>query len=299
MSARHTKHQRLSRGAALAAAVALASLQACVNAGPVEVQYVRDAGDAPSDAYGGDASGASLLLGDGGLVSGRLDLFSGTARFPSGVLDPLGMSTYMVGGSLQGQVHLGERAVVGAVDYRLDRSLLDGAPNRLSHHVIVGPRISFTPGSTTELYYRHTQAESADGSAALFDADSFGAGLAQTWHFADHRGRVRVEYGVHESRDADVPMRAEGQALNLSGIVPLRWGIHATFEADYRTNAYADYPGAADLESSTTAFRAGLRARVGERLHAGVNFSYADEEFESDVLPNRRSAWGINFRFEP
>jgi hypothetical protein len=264
-----------------ALAAVLTFLPACALAQVLDVEYTREA---PDDAA----------------VSGSLDLFSGSSSVPRGLLDPLGMSGYSIGGKLQGQVQLGDHMLIGGLDYRFDRAQLDGETYQLSHDVTVGPRVSFTEGTTTEVFYRYSRAQLAEGLAApAAEADSYGAGLAQTWHFAGRRGHVRLEYGVHEGRDLDAQGRAEGQALNLSGVIPLRWGIHATFEADYRTNAYLDYPGAPDLESATTALSAGLRTRIGERMHGGVSLSYADEDFDSDLLPMRRSAWGIKLRLEP
>jgi len=282
------------RPKALAALLAL--LPACALA---QVTDVEDAG-AAAPIYG-EPTASSLSLGGSGAVSGSLDLFAGPSSVPRGLLDPLGMSGHAIGGTLTGQVQLGEHTLVGGLDYRFDRSQLGDEPYQLSHGFTVGPSISFTEGTTTELFYRYSRAQLAEGLTAPVAeaADSYGAGLAQTWHFAGRRGHVRLEYGVHEGRNLDAQARAEGQALNLSGVIPLRWGIHATFEADYRTNAYLDYPGARDLESATTALSAGLRTRIGERMHGGVSLSYADEDFDSDLLPMRRSAWGIKLRLEP
>lgn len=223
-------------------------------------------------------------------------------QLPADILDPLGLSTFTVDASLQRKIVGGSYPVVGLLDFQYRHSLLRGDTYGRAHGLAIGPQISFTPRTSTRLYYRYGRDAFTDellGASVmpLWDADIAGAGLAQTWHFANRKGQVRLGYEIKETRAVSEDVRMEGQRLNVSGRIPLVPGLDARFEADYSWNRYPEYQGLLDLESYRREFRAGLSGRLSENLQANINYGYAGEDSDADFLSYRRQVWGLNFRY--
>ncbi|NOZ11684.1 MAG: hypothetical protein GXP09_11660 [Gammaproteobacteria bacterium] len=216
-------------------------------------------------------------------------------------LDPLGLSGYTVGGSLARRMELGEYSVVGALGYKFQQSFLGRASYSQSHALTLGPAFSFTPRSTTHIYYRVSQARYLDDlvdlEVGVGDQDSYGAGLTQTWHFLQRRGRLQLGYEIETNQTADENFHSESQRLNLSGRIPLFWGIRADFEAGYSRHIYPEYFGASGQESYRKQFKAGLSGSFGDKFEAAISYRRADEEADVDALSYSREVWGINFRY--
>ncbi len=219
------------------------------------------------------------------------------------VLDPLGQHAHGFSGSLRGMSELGTYQVGGFVDYRYRRSLLSDTGVARSHGFAVGPEFALSPRSRTRIYYRYSVDESGDVAPGftvpLTEGDAAGAGLAQVWQFADQRGELSLGYEVDEQRDAEDKLLREGQGLNLTGRLPLVWGISASFAADLRRNVYTEYKGATDLESYQRGFSAGVGGKLSERFQADFIYRYADEAAaQQDILSERRRAWGLNLQYK-
>ncbi|HEC12869.1 MAG TPA: hypothetical protein ENI80_06400 [Acidiferrobacteraceae bacterium] len=216
-------------------------------------------------------------------------------------LDPLGLSGYAMGGGLAKRLRFGSYSVVGALGYEFRQSFLAKEAYSQRHALTLGPAFSFTPRSTTHIYYRVSQAryvdDLLDSEIGFGNQDSHGAGLTQTWHFLQRRGRLQLGYEIGANEYTDENLHSESQRLNLSGRVPLFWGIRADFEAGYSRHIYPEYLGAGDQESYRKQFKAGLSGSFGDKFEAAISYRRADEEADVDALSYSREVWGINFRY--
>lgn len=246
------------------------------------------------------AAAASFGLADG--WGGGLGFSSYQPRYPADLaFEPRGPANYALDGSLRGTTQLWSYPVAGVVDYKLQRWDLTGRNPAQSQDLRIGPQISFTADTTTQFYYRYARDVGRDGSlftaSPLRDTDSYGAGVAQVWHFADRRGQLRLGYEFADNRSEIMTQRMAGHRVNVAGSIPLKWGIQAQFQADYSRNIYPDYSGLR-LESDRREFRAGLSSAFSDRFQANLNYIYADEDSADDALAYRRRAWGLNFSYK-
>jgi len=277
-----TAEEFAGRRAVRAALVGLALVCAPANAGLQVAQYVAD----PSQTPGYQAALANpydpLPAADPrGLPDDR--------RMPANLLDPLGLSGYGVTGRIARPSGAG--AAGGTLDYELHFGTLAADPESRSHVLRIGPRLSLLPDSTTHLYYSYrSDTYGEPGNGGIEGAEQMGAGVAQTVPLGERDALLRLEYGVETLRapNGSGPAVDRG-ALNLSGALPLPWGLTANFEADY------------GFESQTvagwrSAFRAGLSGWLAENLRANISLSYAQEEDTPDALQRRR-AFGLNVHY--
>lgn len=216
-------------------------------------------------------------------------------------LDPLELQSYSLDGSLSQGGSMGGMGLAAVLDYRMRHSLRLDLPYTDSTTESVfrfGPEVSLTPGLSTRLYYRQGR-DTADLLRPYGDFefdDVSGAGLSQTWWISD-LANVELGYEFEQHNATDRPYSMEGHRVNLAGRIPIRWGVHARFEAAYSWNSYPEYFGTAGLESDRRAVSAGLAGSLGEQLSGSVMFHYADETFDDDFLSYRRSAWGLNLHY--
>ncbi len=206
-------------------------------------------------------------------------------------------------GSLARAFPGGRPAWVGSLDYSFYNGPGPDGVDLRRREFAVGPKFFLGRRSTTFLYYRYRRDHLADpviapgllGYEPLFDGEQFGAGLSQTWHFGDAGGRLRLGVEVGGERRADGDVRAESQRLNLSGRIPLFWGLKADIEAGYSLHSY-DHGGLGG-DAARREFRAGLSRALGERLEATFHYRYADEEAGQDEAAYRREGWNLNLRY--
>lgn len=188
--------------------------------------------------------------------------------------------------------------LAGSLDYRLQGMRDDEGFQVQRREFAVGPRLFLTPRSSTFFYYRYENNQIGDAISPLFDESGFegeqyGTGLSQTWFFGESGGRlaVGVEFGG-ERRAAD-GSQADSQRLNLSGRIPLFWGLNADFEAGYSEHRYDGI--GADVDRRE--LRASLSRALGERLEAAFQYHYADENAAREDRSFRREGWNLNLRY--
>ncbi len=288
----------LGLGALPAGAAATESAEALLNPYAHTAPLTGMRPDLLALQHGGAAASFGLVDGWGGV----LGFSSYQPRYQAdSVPEPLAPASYAFDGSLRGTTQLWSYPVAGVVDYRLQRWDLMGRNPGLSEDLRIGPQISFSSDTTTQFYYRYARDVGRDGglfaASPLRDTDSYGAGVAQVWHFADRRGQLRLGYEFADSRSEMLTQRMAGHRINVAGSIPLKWGIQAQFQADYSRNIYPDYSGLRQ-ESDRREFRAGLSGAFSDRFQANLNYIYADEDSADDAPAYRRRAWGLNFSYK-
>jgi hypothetical protein len=222
------------------------------------------------------------FAGDGPLADEQ-----GPLRLPPDALDPLGV------GAAGAERHGAAPEV---------RELWSGLePVGTSRQIALSPGVAVLPGVTAFVYYRHGRetfaAEDRKHDVQTRDQTSHAAGLAQVWQFGGNRGQLRLGYEFESSSALDESYRGAAHTLNLGGRIPLIGGVDARFDAGYSWTNYPEYRGLLDVESYRRAFSAGLSSAVGGNLQANLNYTYADEESEEDLLSYRREVWGVNLLY--
>jgi hypothetical protein len=233
--------------------------------------------------------------------SGEFDFDAGPDLLQDSALDPLGLMSYSLDGLVTRQFGPERWSLAGVLAYRYRHATLYGDTYNRRHQLQVGPSWSLTPSLSADLYYRYSQDHYDDellhAGGWLGDGVSSSLGVAQTWHFAGHRGMVRLGYEVGSGQSDDARLRRESQRLNLSSRIPLFWGLRADLEADLSHNVYPDYAGAGAVSGIRREFRAGLSSSFGDSFEAAIQYRFADEDADVDALSRRYESWGMNLRY--
>jgi len=264
--------------------IAVSGLGSAASAQTLVAQFVNEPGAMPG--YTGALANPYDVFADApraGLVDDR--------RSAAPLLDPLGLSGYSVGGQLAQPLAIGSAALTGAVDFEYRRGSRVADRDSRSQVLRVGPRLSLYPDYTTHLYYRYRYDSYGEPTAGgALGADQVGAGVAQTVPLGERSALFRLEYGVETPRTATrAPLAGGREAVNLSGAVPLPWGLTASFEADYGFESES----VAGLRS---AFRAGLSGWLAANLRANISMSYAQDDESADAQTRKR-ALGLNLHY--
>jgi len=233
--------------------------------------------------------------------SGAVGFDAATDLLQDSALDPLGLVSYSLDGQVMRRFGPEQWSLAGVLAYRFRHATLHGDTYNRRHEFQVGPTWSVTPSLSADVYYRYSQDQYDDellrAGGWLGDGVSSSLGVAQTWHFAERRGMVRLGYELESGQSDDARLRRESQRLNLSSRIPLFWGLRADLEADLSRNVYPDYAGVGAASGIRREFRAGLSSSFSDSFEAAIQYRFADEDADVDTLSRRYESWGMNLRY--
>lgn len=148
----------------------------------------------------------------------------------------------------------------------------------------------------TQIYYKYTnddfKDEGFDPAFSSRDADNHAFGLAQVWYFADRKGQVRAGYEFQNNRADGMNFDMEGHKISLGMSFPLLWNIQTNIGADYSYEKYPEFQGPVLRKTNRRGFTTGLSKWLSRHILARLDYAYANEESNYDILSYRRWALG-------